>query len=113
VSGLKRRVSKNITRYRELAKISKKQFAKNYGTDNRFVHYLEDHQDPPNLTLDVIERVAKALGCTPAQLLAGRGESDIEILPPVADAVRNTLEEIAKQATSAAAIIDNTRPSRK
>lgn len=86
-SGIRRRVSKNITRYREIAGLSKKQFAKNYGTDNRFVHYLEDHKSPPNLTLDVVEKVAEVLGCTPAQLLAGPREVEIEILPPIADAV--------------------------
>jgi transcriptional regulator with XRE-family HTH domain len=67
---LRKQVSQNIVRLRTEGNLSKLQLAKRAKLDPSQVTKIESGEQ--NLTLDVIERLAKALGVSPALLLGGK-----------------------------------------
>ena len=70
-------IAKRLTEVRESQGLSKTQLAKISGVSQSFISYIEAGKRQP--TLDVIERLCKALGITVSQFLQ---ESDDTHLPP-------------------------------
>ncbi len=67
---LTRRFAANVHRLRSKRKMSQKALADRVGISVSYVSMLERAQRSP--PLETIERMARALGVTPANLLAGR-----------------------------------------
>ncbi len=73
-------VSRNLRTLRESAGISQNQLAQRTGVSLRYISNLEN--DAPNVTVDVIERLAQGLDCAPALFLGG--EAGIKHSPKAA-----------------------------
>jgi transcriptional regulator with XRE-family HTH domain len=67
---LTRRFAANVQRLRSKRKMSQKALADKVGISVSYVSMLERGQRSP--PLETIEKMARALGVTPANLLAGR-----------------------------------------
>ncbi len=67
---LTRRFAANVQRLRSKKKLSQKALADKVGISVSYVSMLERGQRSP--PLETIEKMAKALGVTPANLLGGR-----------------------------------------
>ena len=67
---LTRRFAGNVRRLRSKRKLSQKALADKIGISVSYVSMLERAQRSP--PLETIEKMAKALGVTPANLLGGR-----------------------------------------
>ncbi len=67
---LTRRFAANVQRLRSKRKMSQKALADKVGISVSYVAMLERGQRSP--PLETIEKMARALGVTPANLLAGR-----------------------------------------
>jgi transcriptional regulator with XRE-family HTH domain len=67
---LTRRFAANVQRLRSKKKLSQKALADKIGISVSYVSMLERGQRSP--PLETIEKMAKALGVTPANLLGGR-----------------------------------------
>ncbi len=67
---LTRRFAANVQRLRSKRKMSQKALADRVGISVSYVSMLERAQRSP--PLETIEKMARALGVTPANLLAGR-----------------------------------------
>src|SRR5690606_10867163 len=70
-------IAKRLTEVRESQGLSKTQLAKISGVSQSFISYIEAGKRQP--TLDVVQRLCKALGITVSQFLQ---ESDDTNLPP-------------------------------
>ena len=70
MDSLTRRFAGNIQRLRSKNKLSQKALADKVGISVSYVSMLERGQRSP--PLETIEKMAKALGVTPANLLGGR-----------------------------------------
>jgi transcriptional regulator with XRE-family HTH domain len=70
MDSLTRRFAGNIQRLRSKKKLSQKALADKVGISVSYVSMLERGQRSP--PLETIEKMAKALGVTPANLLGGR-----------------------------------------
>ena len=70
MDSLTRRFAGNIQRLRSKKKLSQKALADKVGISVSYVSMLERGQRSP--PLETIEKMAKALGVTPANLLGGK-----------------------------------------
>ncbi len=70
MDSLTRRFAANIQRLRAKKKLSQKALADKVGISVSYVSMLERAQRSP--PLETIEKMARALGVTPANLLGGR-----------------------------------------
>ena len=70
MDSLTRRFAANIQKLRSKKKLSQKTLADKVGISVSYVSMLERGQRSP--PLETIEKMAKALGVTPANLLGGR-----------------------------------------
>lgn len=68
---LRRRVSKKIKSLRQEKKISQQELARRSGYSYQYVNKLET--SPSNLSLDAIERLAKALDVDPGEIVSRAG----------------------------------------
>lgn len=64
---LGKRVSKNVKLIRQTQDLSQKELADRSGLTVRYISRLEN--SPQNITLDVVERLAKGLNCDPSDIL--------------------------------------------
>lgn len=64
---LGKRVSKNVKLIRQTKELSQKELADRSGLTVRYISRLENA--PQNITLDVVERLAKGLDCDPSDIL--------------------------------------------
>ena len=93
--GLKETVAKNIRMYRLKKGLTQEALAKATGWEATYINRVE--RNPQNLGLETLERIAKPLGVSPAQLLArGNKELDSDI--------------ISEQFLKAFEILDSIRP---
>ena len=76
---LRQCVKKNIRAYRLKADLSQEKLAKKAKMTLRYVSYLENNE--ANLTLDVLDRIAKGVGVPAAKLLEGDNALDAEDHP--------------------------------
>ena len=60
-------VSRNVRNLRAAANLSQVQLAKASGLSIRYISRLESK--PQNATLEIIEKLAKGLGCTPSEII--------------------------------------------
>ncbi len=71
---LGKNVAKNVRAIRLKQGMSQQQLADKTGLTVRYISRLEN--TAPNVTLDVLERISKGLGCSAAELL-GEGSLDL------------------------------------
>lgn len=73
--ALGKRVAKNVKALRLGKGLSQQGLAEKTGLTVRYLSRLENSAQ--NLTLDVIERLSKGLGCSPNDIIGGEDESSI------------------------------------
>ncbi|HNX82251.1 MAG TPA: helix-turn-helix transcriptional regulator [Candidatus Omnitrophota bacterium] len=67
MSSLRSTFSKNVKKLRSKRKITQEEFAQPGVVDYKYLQRIEG-KNPPNLKLDTIERIAKALKVPPSKL---------------------------------------------
>ena len=67
--GLRDILSRNVKRLREVAGLTQEQLARKAQVNPNYIGKLESK--PQNVTIDVVERLAKALKCPVEQLIGG------------------------------------------
>ena len=60
-------VAKNVTRFREKARMSRKDLSEKIGGSHSYVYHVEEGKKMPSLLMGM--RIAKALGIQPDRLL--------------------------------------------
>lgn len=93
---LAERISENIRRIREAKGLSRTQLAQRCSPQSSSQQIERLEKGERRLTVDWIERIAKALGVDPGVLIAGDGEQFV-MTPEVANEVALVLARIALQ----------------
>ncbi|HET9236129.1 MAG TPA: helix-turn-helix transcriptional regulator [Oligoflexus sp.] len=102
--SLEKLVARNIVRIRTEKGISKQEFAKNLKVDTARLRKIEKGS---NLTLGMIERLAKQLHVPPATLLAKPGTTEDDL--PKTNTLATAALELTKQASELLETLIRTR----
>lgn len=85
--SLAQNISRTLRALREQAGLSQQQLAKRAGVSLRYISNVEN--DSPNVTVDVIEKLAKGLGTPPGELLGDAApKGSTRVLPLVDQTIR-------------------------
>lgn len=84
---LGKRVAQNVRAIRLARGLSQQNLADKTGLTVRYISRLEN--TAPNLTLEVIERLLKGLGCSARDLI---GEDDARLLPGMKETLDETIQ---------------------
>lgn len=84
---LGKRVAKNVKAMRLARGLSQQKLADKTGLTVRYISRLEN--TAPNLTLEVIERLLKGLGCTADDLV---GKDDTHVMPGMKEVLDQTIQ---------------------
>ena len=85
-------VAKNIKSLREAAGLSQQKLSEKTKLTVRYISRLEN--TAPNVTLEVLERLAQGLGCSPEDIVAGSKMKGGKALTKSVDEAINTLKRI-------------------
>lgn len=90
--NLAKRFAKNLKALRLARGLSQKELSDATGLTIRYISKLENSD--PNVTLNVVEKASKALGCTVFDLLGESAQSGLDLDLKELDRLIRTLESI-------------------
>jgi len=93
--ALKDRVAKNVKALRLARGVSQQDLANKSGLTIRYISRLENSGQ--NLTLEVIEKLAHGLGCTPHDLIGGEGVAALDGSKDLLDQTIHFLQSLRSQ----------------